>query len=134
MSYHSFEDLKVWKKALKLSIDIYKSIKNSKEFELKNQLLRSAISIPSNIAEGIERDSAKDSKRFIKIALGSSAELRTQLYIAKSVEIIDKDVASGFIEESRGISKMLFGLIKYLDKIDNKKSLREYIVKYEANV
>ena len=83
-----FEDLNVWKESVKLSVKIYKSLKNCKDFGLRDQLQRSAVSIPSNIAEGFDRKGNKEFIQFLYIAKGSCSELRTQLYIAVEVGII----------------------------------------------
>ena len=107
-----FEDLAVWQESLKLSIDVYQSLKDCKDFGLKNQMERSAVSVPSNIAEGYERDSNNDYIRFLNIAKASCAELRTQLYIAKAIGILPNEVADTFIEQTRLISRMLYGYIK----------------------
>ena len=85
MSYQSFKELKVWQEAKALAIDIYKLTaqgKFLKDSGLKEQMNRSSVSIVSNIAEGYERNSNKDFIRFLMIAKGSLAELRTQLEIA----------------------------------------------------
>ncbi len=75
---------------------------------------RSAISIPSNISEGCERDSRLDFIRFLRIAKGSAAELRTQVYIALKLDIIPKAESDRFIAELKEISAMLQGLIRSL--------------------
>ncbi|MFH2044610.1 MAG: four helix bundle protein [Pseudomonadota bacterium] len=103
----SFEDLDVWKKSCELSVRLYELLRNCRDYGIKDQMLRSSISIPSNIAEGAERKSTPDFKRFINIALGSAAELRTQVYISKQVNILSDKVAEGLIEELKSISKML---------------------------
>ncbi|WP_435547576.1 four helix bundle protein, partial [Desulfobacterium sp. N47] len=66
----SFEDLEVWEKSCELSIRLYELLRNCRDYGIKDQMLRSSISIPSNIAEGAERKSTPDFKRFINIALG----------------------------------------------------------------
>ncbi|WP_435546749.1 four helix bundle protein, partial [Desulfobacterium sp. N47] len=66
----SFEDLDVWEKSCELSIRLYELLRNCRDYGIKDQMLRSSISIPSNIAEGAERKSTPDFKRFINIALG----------------------------------------------------------------
>ena len=85
MGKKGFKDLVVWQKARDLAVIIYR-ISNktplSKDFSLRDQMRRSAVSIASNIAEGDERDTDKESVRFLFIAKGSLAELRTQLEIA----------------------------------------------------
>jgi len=76
-----FEDLEVWRRAARLCAEIYKSLADLRDFGFRDQITCSALSVPSNIAEGVERRSAKDKQCFLDIALGSCAELCTQLYI-----------------------------------------------------
>lgn len=82
--YQSFEELEVWKRSCKLAVQFFQLFKECREFGLRDQILRSAVSIPSNIAEGYERTN-KDFLRFLSIANGSAAELRTQTYIAGKI-------------------------------------------------
>jgi four helix bundle protein len=91
MAYQSFEKLEVWKRACRLAVDVCRMIGRSKQYVLKDQMQRAAISIPSNIAEGSERDSRQDFIRFLRIAKGSAAELRTQTYIALKLELLTKN-------------------------------------------
>ncbi len=102
------------------SSDIYKLTQLEpirKDWGLRDQLRRSAVSIASNIAEGYERNSTAEFKRFLLIAKGSCGELRTQLYILKALNLsIDYDINS-LIEECREISSMIQGLISYLVKL-----------------
>ena len=111
-----FEQLQVWQKAKDLAVLIYKITsegKIAKDFSLRDQMRRSAISIASNIAEGDERDTDKESVRFYFIAKGSLAELRTQLRIAPAVEFLDKDEFAKVEQDCTEIGKVLGGLIKY---------------------
>ena len=112
MAYQSFEELEVWKRACRLAVDVCQALEDCKDFGLRDQLQRSAVSVPSNIAEGCERDSPAEFGRFLRIAKGSAAELRTQLYIASRLGRIPEDRASAFIGEAKEISAMLFGLIR----------------------
>ena len=106
----SFEDLDVWKKSCALSVKLYELLRTCKDYSLKDQMLRAAVSIASNIAEGSERKSIPDFKRFISIAQGSAAELRTQVYIAHKVKLIADQDANNLVEELKTISKMLQAL------------------------
>ena len=108
----SFEDLTVWQAGVRLSIEVYKVLELSRDFGLKNQIQRAAVSVPSNIAEGFERQSNKEFIQYLYIAKGSAGELRTQLYIAKQVNEIDHEVAQSLIIKAKEISAMLQGLIK----------------------
>jgi four helix bundle protein len=114
--YQSFEELEVWKKGCQLAVVVYESLRESREFALRNQMQRAAISIPSNIAEGAERG-GKDFERFLRIARGSAAELRTQVYIAKKIGLLPDERYSYFISELKEISRMLTGLAHSLNRI-----------------
>ena len=81
MAYQSFEELEVWKRACQLAVRVYELLKECHDFGLRDQMQRASVSIASNIAEGHERG-GKDFARFLRVALGSAAELRTQAYIA----------------------------------------------------
>jgi four helix bundle protein len=116
MAYQSFEELEVWKRGCRLAVDICRAVGNSKQFVLRDQMQRAAISVPSNVAEGSERDSKPDFIRFLRIAKGSAAELRTQTYIAQKLELISKTEAKRVIAETKEISAMLQGLIRSLRK------------------
>jgi four helix bundle protein len=91
-----------------------------KMFSLRDQMQRAAISVPSNIAEGQERDSIKDFIRFLRIAKGSNGELRTQIYIAQRLNLIDSEKGKTYVKESKEISAMLQGLINALNRPDQK--------------
>ena len=113
MTYASFENLEVWQRSCRLAVEICKLLKDCKEYALKDQMSRSAISIASNIAEGAERGSKAEFIRFLNIAKGSAAELRTQMYIASKLGVIIPDEqAIELISELKEISNMLQGLIK----------------------
>lgn len=119
MALHTFEELEVWKRACRLSVDVCDAAKTIKPYALQDQISRAAISIPSNIAEGAERDSEGDFIRFLRIAKGSCAELRTQLYIYRKLSERSGETLEGiasFIEETRGISAMLQALIFKIQK------------------
>ena len=114
MAYGSFEKLEVWKKSCRLVVWIYKILKECRDYGLKDQMCRAAVSIPSNIAEGAERDSKQEYIRFLHIAKGSAAELRTQLYIAGEIDLLDKKTVNEIVSELKLISAMLYNLIKTL--------------------
>jgi len=116
MAYQSFEDLKVWKRSTRLSVELTNYLSDCDDYAFKNQVLRSALSIPSNIAEGAERQSEKEFRYFLNIAKGSSAELRTQLYVGMETALVEKEMAQKMIKELKEVSSMLQGLIKSLDK------------------
>jgi len=107
-----FEDLDVWKEGVRLSVEIYKALEHCKDYGLRDQMHRSAVSIPSNISEGFERKGNKEFIQYLYIAKGSCAELRTQLYIAMKTQTIDNQKASNLIETTKKISAMLYSLIQ----------------------
>ena len=74
-----FEDLEVWKRAARLSAQIYKKLGELKDFGFKDQITRSGLSVPCNIAEGFERESQKDAIKFLSYSKGSCGELRCQI-------------------------------------------------------
>jgi four helix bundle protein len=116
MAYGSFEDLEVWKRGCRLAVQIYKVLIDCKDYGLKDQMTRAAVSISSNISEGAERDSKKEYIRFLHIAKGSAAELRTQVYIARQIGVINGEIQKELVEELKVISSMLHALIKSIKK------------------
>lgn len=109
-----FEDLEVWKRSARLSAEIYKELKSLKDYGFKDQITRSGLSIPSNIAEGMERATSKEKMRFLDIAKASTGELRTQIYIGMEIEYINNKPGKHWINETKEISAMLVGLINSL--------------------
>ena len=110
----TFEDLDVWKRSCQLAVDIYQAFKSSKDFALKDQMQRAAVSIPSNIAEGAERDSTKEYIKFLRYSKGSCGELRTQLYI--HLRLFPDLSLSSLIQETKELSAMLQSLINALQR------------------
>ena len=105
--------LEVWQRGYQISLNACKLLKNCKDYALKDQVSRSAISIPSNIAEGSERKTAKDNVKFLYIAKGSCGELVTQLMFARDLGYVSETTANGMIAELIEVSRMIGGLIKY---------------------
>ena len=112
--FGSFEELEVWKRACRLAVRTYGMLSDVREFGLKDQMTRAAVSIASNIAEGAERNSTPEYIRFLHIAKGSAAELRTQMYIAGKIALIESETAKELAIELKEISAMLQGLINSL--------------------
>jgi four helix bundle protein len=107
-----FEDLEVWKEGMRLAVELYDCLKECRDFGLKDQIQRSAVSVPSNIAEGFERNSNKEFIQFLYIAKSSCGELRTQLYLATEVGLLQKEAGRTLIEKTKKISAMLYNLIR----------------------
>jgi four helix bundle protein len=114
MSYQSFEDLEVWQRGCRIAVSIFRRFETCKTYSLKDQIQRASLSIPSNIAEGSERGSVKDFAHFLNIAKGSCGELRTQLYIARKLELLSKSNFDELVAESKELSAMLEGLRRSL--------------------
>jgi len=112
MAVEKFEDLDVWRESMDLSKLLYGDLRDSKQYGLRDQIQRAAVSIPSNIAEGFERRTNKEFIQYLYIAKGSCGELRTQLYLCKELKIIDSTKAERYLNTTRKISAMLYGLIK----------------------
>lgn len=116
-----FEDIKAWQRARKLVFEIYSITNNNffmKDFSLKEQIRRASISIVLNIAEGFARKTKKEFIQFLYISHGSIAEVQSCLYIALDLNYINNDKFNYLYNECEEISKMISGLIKYLE---NKK-------------
>jgi len=112
----AFENLEVWKRSVHLSGKIYKELLGLKDYGFKDQITRSGLSIPSNIAEGIERNSIKEKINFLSYAKGSCGELRTQIYIGMEIGYISEETANTWLQETQEISAMLVGLMRSLDQ------------------
>ena len=115
MSAYGYRSLVVWQKAKALAVDIYRLTRTEairQDFSLVDQLRRSAVSVPSNIAEGDERKSDKDSARFFHIAKGSLAELATQLEIAREAGYFSATQVEPLIVTCTELGKMLGALVR----------------------
>lgn len=112
-----YHELKVWKKAYYLCLEIYKATSNfpaDEKYGLTSQIRRSAVSVPSNIAEGHERQHVKEYIQFLFVALGSVAELETQLMISKDIGYLSKEFFVKVNSDLSEVGKMLNGLINSL--------------------
>ena len=114
----SYKDLEVWELSIELVKEIYRITEKfppSEIYGLTNQIRRAAVSIPSNIAEGQERNSAKEFRQFLAIALGSVAEIETQLIIAKQIHYLTEAEVEPFMASIDRLRKMTRGLIKSIN-------------------
>ena len=117
----SLKDLRIWQKGIQLVEDVYAVSGNFPKEEiygLQSQLRRSAVSIPSNIAEGFARLHNKEYRNFLYICLGSCAELTTQIIIASRLKYIERTKADAILSRIDEISKMTMSLIKKLNVND----------------
>ena len=112
-----FKNLNVWQKAHQLSLDTFQAcegIKGSPATIVRDQLLRSVMSIGSNIAEGSAKQSDREFARFVRIALGSCTESENHLLLAGDLELIDQKAFEGLNKAVEDVRKMLNGLVKRL--------------------
>ena len=117
MKVQSYKDLQVWQKAMDLVVEIYKLVKllpKEEIYALSDQMRRSAVSIPSNIAEGKGRNSTKEFINFLSIARGSQSELETQLQICLRLNYLNMAEVEGALNLCEEVHKMLNALITKL--------------------
>ena len=114
--YLRFEELEVWQDAMCSSKNVYTVLKDCRDFGLKDQMQRAAVSIPSNIAEGYERKSSKETVQFLYIAKGSCGELRTQLYLATDLGYIEQQNGNKLIAETAELSIKIYKYAQSLSK------------------
>jgi four helix bundle protein len=113
----SFRDLDVWKKGIDIVKDVYKttgSFPKQETFGLVSQMQRCSVSIPSNIAEGFNRFHNKEYRQFLYVALGSCAELETQIEIAMELKYVNEQRKTCLLENLNHECRMLRNLIKYI--------------------
>ena len=120
MDIKSYRDMIVWQKSMDLAIEIYKLVKllpKEEIYALSDQMRRAAVSVPSNIAEGYERQTTKEYIQFLFIANASRAELETQLEICKMLEYFEsKDTVDDVIQSCKEIAKLINAIIKKLNQ------------------
>ena len=114
MSFQKFEDIIGWQKAQDFAVEIYSGFKESKDWDFRNQVCRASVSISNNIAEGFDRSSNVDFKRFLFISLASCSEVKSMLLLAKRLAYLEEINAETLIQQSAKISKIINGLIKSL--------------------
>ena len=108
---HNIGKLKIWNASIDLCVEVYEAVANmpnDARYGLSSQIKRSAVSIPSNIAEGAGRDSSPQFNQFLNIAFGSSYELQTQLIISERLNFITKEVNEPILSKLDEIQKMIY--------------------------
>ena len=110
----NFEDLEIWKRSVKLSVAIYKETQSVRDYGFKDQITRSSLSIPSNIAEGMLRDSIKETQHFLSYAKASCAELQTQIIIGKEVGFLKASFCELSYRECKELIQMISSFSKKL--------------------
>ena len=119
MKINNFTHLDVWQEAHEFVLSIYKASKDfpkEEQYRLKDQLCRSAASIPANIAEGTGKNTLKDYINFLYNARGSLEETKYHLILAKDLSYLEKESFKEFLSKINKIGKMLNGLINSLEK------------------
>ncbi|MEO7970596.1 MAG: four helix bundle protein [bacterium] len=117
MKINKFEDIESWKKARELTNDIYQLTTIGlfvRDYGLKDQIRRAAVSILSNIAEGFERGGDKEFLQFLAIAKGSSGEVRAQLYVALDQGYLSLESFNRISKNAVEVGQLLAGLMRYL--------------------
>lgn len=108
---HNFEKLLFWQKSIVLAKNIYiicQEISNDEKYGLVSQIKRSAVSIPSNIAEGSGRNGSKEFNHFLAVALGSAFELQTQLILIKELNLLPEEKINALLNEVSEIQRMIY--------------------------
>jgi four helix bundle protein len=112
MTIKRFEDLIVWQKSQDLAMQIYTNFSSLKDYGFRDQISRASVSISNNIAEGFERGSNADFKRFLYFSLGSNSEVRSMLYLSEKLNYLEKAKVDELIIQTNEVSKMLYAFIK----------------------
>ncbi len=127
--YNSFEEMQVYQKALDFGVRIYdlaaSNTRISKDFGLKDQLQRAALSISNNIAEGFERETKKELIRFLYFAKGSAGECRNILNFLNQLKYVDEENCIGHKNDVIEISKQLGNYIKYLKILEKQNKTND---------
>lgn len=124
-----FEEIIAWQKARELNYKIYHLTKRDNvktDFEYVKQMRKAANSIMFNIAEGYERMTVGSFKYFLNIALGSTAEIKTGLYVALDQKYIDENEFKELCEKTNEVSKIIKGFIRYLKELNELKKIKGY--------
>ena len=117
----NFEDIASWKKGRQLTKNIYDATSTgnfSRDFGLKDQIRRAAVSVLSNIAEGFERGGDREFLQFLSVTKGSCGELRAQLYVALDQEYLSQKEFDALFERASEVSQLISGFMKYLKQSD----------------
>jgi four helix bundle protein len=134
--YQRFEDLPVWQVARSLVNAVYSLSRKgefARDFGLRDQIRRAAVSIVSNIAEGFESDATSQFLRYLGYAKGSTAEVRSQLYIALDQSFVSVEEFQGALELVNSCGRQLSGFMEYLRKHDLARKVSDDQIEYEIS-
>ncbi len=112
-----FEDIKAWQQARSLVKEVYQATgegKFAKDFSLRDQIRRAAVSIISNISEGFSRQTDKEFVQFLHIAKGSTSEVKSQLYVALDLCYMSQEEFDNLYKQADEVGRLIFGFIRYL--------------------
>ncbi len=112
---NALHGLSAWNKACALAVQSCAAIRDCGDRNFRDEITRASLSVPSNIAEGYERDSKKQFAHYLRMAKDSCAELRTQLYIAAQLDLITVQKSTELMQDSMEITRMLKGLIEWCE-------------------
>lgn len=112
MGIKKFEDIIAWQKAQDFAVNIYNYFGALRDFSFRDQITRASVSISNNVAEGFDRGTNPEFKRFLRISKASNSEVRSMLYLSIRLNFIHEKVAKGLIKDSNEIARMISGLIK----------------------
>ena len=124
-SFKNVEDIVAWQKATKLVLEVYKLTNKgdlARDFSLRDQVRRSAISVPSNIAEGFGRGGSREFNNFLSISKGSLYKLKTQLFIASELNYFEKNQLMDLNANMDELARIITGLMNYLQNTEIKGS------------
>lgn len=114
MSIKCFEDVIAWQKAQDIAVIVYKEFKNNSDWDFRSQICRASVSISNNIAEGFDRGTKPEFKRFLYIALASNSEVRSMLHLGLRLGYINEKTFKTILSQSEEVAKIISGLIKSL--------------------
>lgn len=112
---HYYRELEVWNKAMDIAVksdELTKDLPKEEKYSIVSQIRRSAVSVPSSIAEGAGRNSNKEFVQFLSFSTGSLFELETQFILSERLSFVDRELLAPHLEDSGSVSKMLFSLQK----------------------
>jgi four helix bundle protein len=116
MKFEKFEDIVAWQQGHELAVEIYKHFHGCIDWAYRNQICRAVISISSNIAEGFNRCSDPEFRRFLYISLGSCSEVKSLLYLATPLQYLNEQTVAKLIEKAVTTCKIITGLIKSIEQ------------------
>ena len=112
----ALENLVVWRRACRLSVEVYGLLDGCRNRGFSDQLGRSALSVASNIAEGYAREAPKERAHFLRVAKGSCTEAWTQLLIGIEAGLVELEQGGRLADEARQITKMIYALIRHIEQ------------------